>query len=57
MSLFADASLDTPAGLEKLRDRMTGITTLGTRFMAAAEEFLVAAVKADGWQMKVDSAG
>jgi len=52
MGAFAGFRLDESEALEKLGKRIQDATDLAVAFMEAAEKFIVAAVKADGWEKR-----
>jgi len=51
LGAFAGFSLDEPDALERLGKRIADATNLADRFMNAAEEFIVAVLNAEGWEM------
>lgn len=50
LGAFLGSSLDESGAVNKLRERGTEVTDLAIRFMDSAEKFIVAVLKADGWE-------
>jgi hypothetical protein len=51
LGAFSGLHLNEPGALEKLAEQIEATTNLAVMFMDAAEGFLVAVLKADGWEM------
>jgi len=52
MGAFSGLKLDEPGVDEKLVEPFQNATDLAIRFMNAAEAFLAAVTKADGWEVR-----
>jgi len=52
LGAFLGSRLDEPDALAKLRARIQEATDLAVRFMDAAEDFIVAVLIAEGWEMQ-----
>jgi hypothetical protein len=54
MWAFSGLQLNDPGALEKYEEQISMTTNLSVKFMDAAEKFIAAVLKADGWEMKED---
>ena len=51
---FSGLQLNEPGALETYEKQITDATNLAVKFMDAAETFIAAVIKADGWELKDD---
>ena len=52
---FSGSQVDDPDSDEKLAKLVEAVTNLSTRFMDAAERFMVAVLNSDGWKRTVNA--